>query len=177
MKSPTFPLLALLAALAIATTGCEKKSGRDAAAAREKASASSSHAHAAPHGGTLIEIGEHQFNLELLFDEARGVLQAWFLDGHAENFVRVAMPSFEVAAQAAGGEVRTLTFRPVASSMSGETAGDTSQFEAAAPWLRDAKAFDGTIKTLTVRGVSFSDLTFEFPAHHDAPDHAKEPAR
>jgi hypothetical protein len=150
--------------------GCGKPEARS-----EKAPAAAGHVHVAPHGGTLVEVGEHQFNLEFLFDESRGVLQAWFLDAHAENFVRVALPDFEVAATS-GGKNYALTFAPVANAVTGETAGDTAQFEAAAPWLRDAKAFDGVVKAITVRGVSFSGIAFDFPLNHDDHDHAKEHA-
>jgi hypothetical protein len=46
--------------------------------------------------------------------------------------------------------------------MTGETAGDTSLFEVPAEWLRTAKAFDGRIKAITVRGVTFNDVAFRF---------------
>ncbi len=154
-------------------TGCDK---REASAAKSPAGASHGHAHTAPHGGTLVEVGAHQFNLEFLFDASRGVLQAWFLDAHAENFVRVALPGFEITATA-GGKSYTLAFVPVANAVTGETANDTSLFEAPAAWLGDAKAFDGVIKAVTVRGVSFSNITVHFPAAHDDDhDHAKDHA-
>lgn len=154
-------------------TGCGKR--ETSAGKAPVGGAAHGHAHVAPHGGTLVEIGEHQFNLEFLFDESRGVLQAWFLDGHAENFVRVALPGFEVTATA-GGKSYTLAFAPVANAVTGETANDTSLFEAPATWLRDAKAFDGVVKAVTVRGVSFSAIAFDYPAHHDDHDHAKDHA-
>lgn len=156
----------------LALTGCGK---RETSAAKASAGASHAHAHVAPHGGTLVEVGEHQFNLEFLFDESRGVLQAWFLDAHAENFVRVAVPSFEVTATS-GGKSYTLAFAPVANAVTGEAVGDTAQFEAPAAWLRDAKAFDGVVKAITVRGVAFSGIAFDFPTNHDDHDHAKEHA-
>lgn len=164
----TMLLLAMVGALVL--VGCGQRETH-----ADKAPAAAGHAHVAPHGGTLVEVGEHQFNLEFLFDESRGVLQAWFLDAHAENFVRVALPGFEVTATA-GEKNYTLTFAPVANAVTGETAGDTAQFEAAAPWLRDAKAFDGVVKAVTVRGVSFSGIAFNFPTNHDDHDHAKEHA-
>ena len=116
------------------------------------------HAHKPLMGGELVEVGEHQFNLEFKFDAARGVLQAWVLDAHAENFVRVAMPSFEV--REAGGAKRTVVLQAVANPISGETVGDTSSFEGAAPWLGGIKHFDGVVKAVTVRGVEFRDIGF-----------------
>lgn len=126
------------------------------------------HRHHAPHGGVLVELGEHEFNLEFAFDGKRGVLQAWVLDGHAENFVRVPLPGFEVEARA-GAEARVLDFVAVADTMTGETVGDTATFEAAAEWLRDAKAFDGRVKAITVRGNTYRDVTFKLSAHENHP--------
>lgn len=123
------------------------------------------HAHRPLMGGELVEIGEHQFNLELKFDAARGVLQAWVLDGHAENYVRVTMDAFDV--QEAGGARRTVTLRATANAMTGETAGDTSFFEGEAPWLREFKHFDGVVKAIRVRGVDFRDI--EFHLHPTGP--------
>lgn len=160
-------ILLVAVACALVLAGCDK---REAPAPKMSAGASHGHAHVAPHGGTLVEVGEHQFNLEFLFDESRGVLQAWFLDGHAENFVRVALPGFEVSAKSSGKDY-TLTFAPVANAVTGETTNDTSLFEAPAAWLRDAKAFDGVVKAITVRGVSFSNIAFDYPASHDDHDH------
>lgn len=136
----------------------------------EPAAAAHAHHHHAPHGGVLVELGEHQFNVEFKFDETRGVLQAWVLDAHAENFVRIAQRGLEVQATAAD-RTRVLDFVAVANTMTGETAGDTSLFEVEAGWLRTAKAFDGRIKAITVRGVTFDDVAFRFSAQNDDHDH------
>jgi hypothetical protein len=124
------------------------------------------HAHHAPNGGMLVELGEHQFNLELKFDESRGVMQAWLLDGHAENFVRTDLPGFVIEARQ-DGTSEALRFVAVGNSMSGEAVGDTSSFEAPAEWLRTVKAFDGRVNEITVRGARFTNITFSY-AHHDA---------
>lgn len=149
--------------------GCRRPAAADAAAA------GAHHGHVAPHGGTLVELGEHQFVLELAFDAERGVLQAWWLDGHAENFVRVALPGFVVDATA-GGATRRLEFRPVASAVTGETVGATAQFEAPAAWLAAAKSFDGVIQAVTVRGVGFAGVSFRFATAPAAPSPASEHA-
>ncbi len=166
-------LLALSAALA----GCGKNSGeavtlgsKDSLDAKPAAPAEAhgheghghggGHAHKPLMGGELVEVGEHQFNLEFKFDTARGVLQAWVLDAHAENFVRVALPSFELVE--AEGARRGIVLQAVANEISGETVGDTSSFEGAAPWLREIKHFDGVVKAITVRGVEFRDIDFHF---------------
>ena len=43
-----------------------------------------------------MELGEHAYNLELVRDAEAGKLVAYVLDGHAENFIRIAAPSIEV---------------------------------------------------------------------------------
>lgn len=168
MKSPLFLLSALVACALLA--GCGKKqtgevmhygskNSRDEHAGHTHAPAGG-HVHKAPNGGELVELGAHQFNVEFKYDAARGVLQAWVLDAHAENFVRVAMDAFDV--QEAEGARRVITLRATANSLTGETAGDTSCFEGAAPWLREVKHFDGVIKAVRVRGTDFRDVPFHF---------------
>lgn len=113
------------------------------------------HAHTAPHGGTLVELGEHAYNLEFVRDAATGRLSAWVLDGHAENFIRVKATSFEIVATV-GAEQRPLAFKAVANPATGETVGDTSQFDAQADWLKTTAAFDGVLTSLEIRGHQFA---------------------
>ncbi len=124
------------------------------------APAASGHAHKSLMGGQLVELGDHEANLELKYDAARGVLQAWVLDGHAENFVRVSMALFDV--QEAAGARRTITLRAVANGITGENVGDTSSFEGEASWLGGVGHFDGIVKALKVRDVVYRDIPFHF---------------
>ena len=119
------------------------------------------HDHTAPHGGTLIELGKHEFNLELVLDAANGVLNAYVLDGHAEKFVRIAMPSFEIIVKA-GDKAETLKFTPVANPATGETADNTSQYQARSDLLKTATSFEGVLKEINIRGISFTFVTFKF---------------
>ncbi|WP_157772202.1 hypothetical protein [Lacunisphaera limnophila] len=149
--------------LSVSATGCGRKESApaptDAHAGHEHESGSG-HAHRPLMGGQLVEVGEHQFNLEFKYDATRGVLQAWVLDGHAENFVRVSMALFDV--QEAGGAQRTITLRAVANEMTGEKSGDTAAFEGEAGWLGAVGHFDGVVKAIKVRDTVFRDITFHF---------------
>lgn len=116
------------------------------------------HVHAAPHGGTLVEIGEHAYNLELVRDNAAGKLTAYVLDGHAENFVRIKSPAIELIAML-GGTYTPVSLKAVANSRTGETVGDTSQFEAQADWLKTAGGFSG-IFTVEIRGTKFEQVAY-----------------
>lgn len=145
-------LCAALGSLTLLLAGC---------APRDGGSGSKGHAHVAPHGGTLVELGNHQFNIEFVFDAERRTLRAYFLDGHAEAFVRVGVPEFVVTANAAGKR-HLLMFKPVANAVTGETAGNASLYEAEAEWLAAAKAFDGTLQAVNVRNTVFTNVAFKF---------------
>lgn len=152
-------LLLALVSVAFFAAACSKSDSHD----HDKKSAHAGHARKAPHGGTLVEIGDHQFNLEFVLDAATGKISAYILDAHAENFVRSALPSFQAVATV-GTEKRTLTFMPVAYAATGETVGDTSQFDATADWLKTTPTFTGEIDSINIRGAVFKDIDFAFPA-------------
>lgn len=158
-----FLFVALLACSVLA--GCGKKTGD---ASGENHAGHEHHEHKAPHGGTLVEIGEHQFNLEFVRDEKAGTLTAYVLDAHAENFVRLALPAIVVNAQI-GGRTETLSLTAVANPATGETVGDTSQFTATAAWLKTAAHFDATIPALEIRGAKFTPVKFHL--HDEEDDH------
>jgi hypothetical protein len=119
---------------------------------------SHAHVHTAPHGGTLVELGDHAFNVELLRDPATGKLTAWILDAHAENFVRIASPAIEVVAMP-GGKFTPLSLAAVANPATGETVGSTSQFEVQADWLKTSGPFSGIV-TVEIRGTKFEKVAF-----------------
>ena len=137
--------------------------GKKAEHAGHDHSAHAKHVHAAPHGGTLVELGEHAFNLEFVRDSAAGKLTAYLLDGHAENFVRVSTKSFDLSATVAGAKQK-LTLVAVANPATGEFVGSTSQFEATAEWLKTAPEFSGTVEALTIRDVAFKGVAFKLTA-------------
>jgi hypothetical protein len=120
------------------------------------------HHHHPPHGGTVVVLGEEEFHVELLVDETGTKLQAFILDSELENFVRSSSPSVAITATAAG-KTRDLVLAAVSNSETGETVGDTSQFEADADWLKATPRFDGVLRSITVRGTTYSDVKFNFP--------------
>ena len=124
------------------------------------------HEHKAPHGGTAVVLGNEAYHLEFVSNPAGGTLTAYVLDGHMENFIRTNVESFEVRAKL-GDEIRPLIFRAVANTATGETVGDTSQFEAPAEWLRTETSFTATLKHITIRGTTFQDVEFSFPVDHE----------
>ena len=161
-------LRAPLAVLLLCTfAGCPKNSehkdyskapGGDAHAGHNHSHA---HVHTAPHGGTLVELGNHAYNVELLRDPATGKLTAWILDAHAENFVRITSPAVEVVAMP-GGKFTPLSLAAVANPATGETVGSTSQFEVQADWLKTSGPFSGIV-TVEIRGTKFEKVAFSLP--------------
>lgn len=117
------------------------------------------HAHQPKYGGKLVELGHHEGNVELVLDPSTGRLTAYLLDAHAENFVRLPLDSFVVVAQVQGAE-QILTFKPVGNPATGEKAGDTSQFEATADWLKSATSVQGRIRELPVKAKVYRDVPF-----------------
>lgn len=153
-------LLTLVPLLAI---GCGRSHdhAHDKAAKDEAHGHNHGHVHTAPHGGLLVEVGDHQFNVELVLDRETGRLAAYILDGHAENFVRIAQSAIEVRLE---DPARVLSLAAVANPATGETVGNTSQFEATAPWLKSAGDVAGEIVRLEIRGATFSALSFSLQA-------------
>jgi hypothetical protein len=147
--------LALGVAVTVAVAGCGDSHDHAEPSGGE-------HHHEAKYGGTLVEIGHHEFNLEFVRDAATGTLNAYVLDGHVVNFVRIPLESFEVIAKV-GDRTEKLTFKPVANTATGETAGNTSQFQAQADWLKTADSFEGVLKEITIRGNSYTFVAFKFP--------------
>ena len=124
------------------------------------------HEHKPPPGGAPVELGEEENHVEFVLDAANGKLSAYVMDGELEFFVRIAAPSFEVAAQVAGQE-ETLVFQPIANNATGETVGNTSLFEAQADWLKNTTNFDAVLKAITVRTKTYTNIAFNFPKGSD----------
>ncbi|MDB6168991.1 MAG: hypothetical protein JWM88_1855 [Verrucomicrobia bacterium] len=156
------PLMAILAMLALgAMAGCSKSSSPAAGEAKP-----AKHEHHPPHGGTPVVLGEEVYHLELVLDAAAGKVQAFILDGEMESFIRSSAPSFEVVATVEG-RPQSLVFRAVANPATGETVGDSSLFEAQAGWLKATASFEAELKSLTIRGTTFTGVKFNFPKGND----------
>jgi hypothetical protein len=155
----------LLLACALALGGCGDEHAHD-----HDHAGHAHHDHKAPHGGALQVLGEEAAHVELVLDAKSGALTAYVLDGEAEKPVRVAAPTLRI--KLSGGEAVELS--AVANPLTGETVGDTSQFEGTSPKLVGASRFDGTLETITARGVKFDAVRVAFPEGNEAEEkHAK----
>jgi hypothetical protein len=156
----TFRLL-VSAALLVTFSACGKKESATSAPAPVV-----KHEHKAPHGGTPVVLGDETYHVELVRDAGAGKLTAYVLDGELEEFIRVKPATFEVVATV-GGAKQTLTFRAVANAATGETIGNSSQFEASADWLKTTATFDGTLTSIEIKGTTFAAVAFNFPKGND----------
>lgn len=112
-----------------------------------------------------MELGEEFAQLELVLDSATGGLTAYALDGEAERPVRLTQPAMaltitipEVLAPI------SVDLQPVENPLTGEKAGDTSQFQAVVPELKGRRLFRGTVAIVTLRGQTFERVPFNVPA-------------
>ena len=119
----------------------------------------SGHQHESLHGGTAVELGAHEFHLDITHDDSAGVLRAYVMDAHLQNFIRIPAKSFVLAARLPSGEA-ALTLEAVSSPTTGETVGDTSLFEVQTNALKRVAGFDAVLKELTIRGKTYTNVAF-----------------
>ena len=127
--------------------------------------------HVAPHGGQLVEVGEHGsgYNLELVL-HPDGFLQIYVLDAHAENFVRIPAPSIEIEIPVEGNASRTLLCEPVADTATGETVGNTSLFTSTER-ISDLLPLQAVIPQLQLMEFVYENIAFEFSGNSGHADH------
>ena len=126
------------------------------------------HVHEAPRGGTLVELGDHAANVELLIDAEQKVFALYALDAHAENAAKIAQADVEITVLASKqgtkekpAEDFTIKLAAVANENTGEKIGDTSQFQVGLEALKGLTEFEGVIKTITIKGATYNDVKFK----------------
>ncbi len=126
------------------------------------------HSHVAPRGGQLVELGDHKGNLEFMLDAATGTVSMWSLDAHAENPVRLAASQLVLdltavtVASAARDVSESLELTPVASALTGESAGDSSEYTGRHDVLVGASAFRARLREIQHRGADYRDVAIDF---------------
>lgn len=125
------------------------------------------HHHAAPHGGTLVALGDHFAHLEILLDPETGKMTVYVLDGEAENPVRLVQEEIEFSValkrEGEGTSVTMLQARAVENPLTGETVGDSSEFTVESDKLIGVAAFSAVVSTLEIKGEKIDDVEFDFP--------------
>ena len=147
----------VLAAVAAVLAGCDSK---------EEDKKGTKHEHRPPHGGTLVEFGEEFAHLELVLDPATGRLTGYVLDGEAEKPARLSQK--EVQIEVKKPSRFKVVLQAVSNALTGETAGDTSQFEGQSNLLKGLKDFDAAVVKISLKGNEFSGVDFNFPKGNEA---------
>ena len=123
------------------------------------AQSSGGHQHESVHGGTAVELGTHEFNLDVVFDGTNGRLAAYVMSGHMDGFIRLPAESFEFVGRLPAGDA-TLILKAVANQATGEKVGDTSLFAVQSDALKGLAGFDAVLKRLSIRGKSCENIAF-----------------
>jgi len=152
----------LVLALAAVLAGCGGDTPNAGSHAGHDHGHGHKHEHRAPHGGTAIVLGNEAFHVELVRSAEAGLLTCYVLDGHMESFIRIPAPGLSLETTVSN-RTQTLELLPVANAATGEKAGDTSQFEGRAEWLKTTPRFSGRWPSITIRGNTFTNVTFRFP--------------
>lgn len=164
MRMFAVSLLLLSLSFTLACSGGSQSTSEESASTGSS-SESRGHEHEAPHGGTLLIIGDEFAHLELVLDESTGRLTAFLLDGEAKNAVRTDMTNIVIMTKV-GDQGGPVILQAQANDLTGETVGDSSQFEAQADLLAGVDAFEGIIPSIKVKGQVFENISFQFPQGH-----------
>lgn len=131
------------------------------------------HAHSAPHGGQLIELGEHQFNAEVVLDEEAHKITVYILDAHAENAYAIEEKELTLNLTIDG---KPTQYTLAAVRAEGVTEGKASQFEiideALVEEFHHHEGLTGRIN-LTIDGQPFTIDVKHAEHDHDHDDHAE----
>lgn len=116
-------------------------------------------------GAGMKAIGDHFAHIEMVLKED-GKLILWLTDGGAEKSIRIHQKEIQIEVDG-----KTFSLNAVANSLTGESVGDTSQFEAIIAELKGKSGFEGKIKALTLKGKEFKDIQFHYPLDKDHKGH------
>lgn len=127
-------------------------------------------AHTAPHGGTLVKVGDHFAMIELTLDAASGTLDVYFLDGEADKAQLPDQAPAELKVTFSDKASVALKLKGVASSVTGETEAKTSHLRTQETKLKNQQAFTAEFSEFRLKGQIVKALKFPFPEgndHHD----------
>ena len=123
------------------------------------------HAHPPPHGGMLVELGEHGSGYQLeLFLHEQGFLQIYVWDTHVKNLVRIAPEKIEVLIPDANGTQKTLICEAISDPITGETIGSTALFTSTER-IGDQLPLKGVIPSIQILSQTYENVSFEFPGN------------
>lgn len=123
------------------------------------------HHHAPPRGGIMIELGEHEYQVEFKMQPEVERFTMWIMDGHAESPVRIEAETVKMIIHhesPSGPADADYELAAVANENTGETVGNTSQFSIPIDRLGTLGSFKATLRSLTIRGKEFKDIKLDY---------------
>jgi hypothetical protein len=133
------------------------------APAVEPAHEEAEHEHHAPHQGTLVVFGDEFAHVELVLDPETGTLNAYALDGEAENALYLEQATIDISIQLPQDQDFTLPLTALENPLTGESVGNSSEFSAQSDSLKGLTNFKGNIIWIKIKGAEFENTTFSFP--------------
>lgn len=121
------------------------------------------HHHHAPHHGSLTMLGEHLAQIELVVDAESGKVEAYILDGDAEQALTVDHADLELVISLPDAtEPLTLKLAPA------DAAKQQDGFVAQDDKLKGVKAFKATLTSLKIKDQTHDKVAVEFDAQKAA---------
>ena len=146
-------MLRLALVLIVALAGCAREEeSHDLQQEKER-----QHLHEGAYGGTLIELGKHAAQAELVVDKETGTVTVYLWDSCVSKPAR----SKQISLALEFGENLRVDLEPVANPLTGETFGDTSKFEAQSDKLKTLEPGQGQLGPLEILGTRFEPTPFE----------------
>ena len=126
------------------------------------------HEHHPPHGGTLVEFGEEFAHLEFVFNAEQGILTAYSLDGEAEQPIRLKQKKIQLnIVLPFNGKTFPLSMNAVENPLTGESIGDTSEFQGQSDALKHSSSFNAVLSEVAIKGGDFKEVEFNYPAGNE----------
>ncbi len=121
----------------VITTGCDSNEEYEVFDPKQTDAAELDHDHEhheAPHGGHLIELGDHAFHAEVIFEEQSGKITVYILDGHAEETHVIDQQELTLNMTV---DEKPQQYKLMSAPLDGEPEGKSSRFESSSKELFD----------------------------------------
>jgi len=124
--------------------------------------------HKAPHGGTLVALGDHQYHAEIVWDETAKTITVYVLDGEAEKAVPISAGEISLATGTGDkAEKHTFAAQPEEGDGEGKSSRFVSTDKALFETFHDNDSATGQID-LSIDGKSFAvPVVHQEHDHHD----------
>ncbi len=125
--------------------------------------------HEAPHGGTLVALGDHEYHAEIVWDEDAKSITVYVLDGEAAKAVPINATTITLAI-GTGDDTQSHAF--AAQPLDGEPDGKSSRFASTDKDLFEL--FHDNDKTAGQIDLTIGDKSYAVVVTHDEHDHDHE---